>query len=70
VVGATVGLVDAFNSSATFGFCQSVKGTGLVGQTTGGNRRGIIGGAFVFLNLPTSGLVVDLPVIASFPTTP
>jgi hypothetical protein len=42
----------------------------LVGQTTGGNRRGINGGAFCFLKLPKSGLVVDLPLIASFPTTP
>ncbi len=71
--GKVAVLCDASNSSATFGFCQSVKDNGLatlVGQTTGGNRRGINGGAFCFLKLPKSGLVVDLPLIASFPTTP
>jgi hypothetical protein len=65
-------LCDASNSSATFQFAQTVKDTGLatlVGQTTGGNRRGINGGAFMFLKLPTSGIVVDLPLIAGFPTT-
>lgn len=71
--GPVAVLCDAANSSATFGFCQSVKDNGLatlIGQTTGGNRRGINGGAFFFLKLPASGLVVDLPLIASFPAVP
>jgi len=71
--GKVAVLCDASNSSATFGFDQTVKDHGLatlVGQTTGGNRRGINGGAFFFLKLPASGLEVDLPLIASFPTTP
>lgn len=71
--GRVAVLCDASNSSATFQFCQIVQDNGLatlVGQTTGGNRRGINGGAFVFLRLPTSGLEVDLPLIASFPATP
>ena len=71
--GGVAVLCDASNSSATFGFCQSVKDNSLatlIGQTTGGNRRGINGGAFFFLKLPVSGLVLDLPLIASFPATP
>lgn len=71
--GPLVVLCDASNSSATFQFAKLVKDNGLgrlVGQPTGGNRRGINGGAFVFLKLPASGIVVDLPLIASFPKTP
>lgn len=66
-------LCDASNSSATFQFAKVVKDNGLgrlVGQPTGGNRRGINGGAFCFLRLPASGIEVDLPLIASFPTIP
>lgn len=66
-------LCDASNSSATFQFAKRVKDNGLaclVGQPTGGNRRGINGGAFFFLQLPQSGLEIDLPLIASFPQTP
>jgi hypothetical protein len=71
--GPVVVLCDASNSSATFQFAQAVQGAGLgtlVGEPTGGNRRGINGGAFFFLRLPASGLEVDLPLIAYFPTTP
>lgn len=71
--GPVVVLCDASNSSATFQFAQTVKDNGLaalLGQTTGGNRRGINGGAFFFLRLPASGLEIDLPLIASFPATP
>jgi len=66
-------LCDASNSSATFQFAQTVQDTGLatlLGSTTGGNRRGINGGAFFFLRLPTSRIEIDLPLIASFPDTP
>lgn len=66
-------LCDASNSSATFQFAQAVQQSGtatLLGETTGGNRRGINGGAFFFLRLPASGLEVDLPLIAGFPDTP
>ena len=63
-------LVSATNSSATFEFAQTVRqnhlGT-LVGQPTGGNQRGINGGAFFFLRLPHSGLELDLPLIGQFP---
>lgn len=63
-------LIDATNSSATFQFAFKVKALGvgtLVGQPTGGNQRGINGGAFFFVRLPQSGLEVDLPQIARFP---
>lgn len=63
-------LIDASNSSATFEFVSAVKRLGLgtlVGQPTGGNQRGINGGAFFFLRLPGSGIEVDLPLIAQYP---
>jgi C-terminal processing protease CtpA/Prc len=63
-------LVGATNSSATFEFAQTVRqnrlGT-LVGQPTGGNQRGINGGAFFFLRLPRSGIELDVPLIGQFP---
>lgn len=67
--GRTYVLVDASNSSATFEFAQAVQqnrlGT-LVGQPTGGNQRGINGGAFFFLRLPNSKIEIDLPLIGLY----
>lgn len=71
--GKVVVLCDSSNSSATFGFAETVKDTGLatlIGTPTGGNRRGINGGAFFFMKLPVSEIVIDLPLIASFPQRP
>ena len=68
--GKVMVLTDASNSSATFGFAQIVRSARLatlIGQTTGGNLRGINGGAFLFLRLPASGIEVDLPLIGYFP---
>ena len=66
-------LIDANNSSATFQFAlvmqQNKLGT-LVGQPTGGNQRGINGGAFFFLRLPKSHIELDLPLVGTFPATP
>lgn len=66
-------LVDAANSSATFQFARAMQenhlGT-LVGEPTGGNLRGINGGAFIFLRLPNSKIEVDLPLIGTFPLKP
>ena len=63
-------LVDAANSSATFNFERIVQerrlGT-LIGTPTGGNMRGIDGGAFFFIKLPNSHIEVDLPLIGTFP---
>jgi hypothetical protein len=71
--GRLLVLIDASNSSATFQFAQVVRqqklGT-LVGEPTGGNRRGINGGAFFFLQLPHSGIELDVPLIGAFPATP
>ncbi len=66
-------LIGATNSSATFEFARMVRQTRLatlVGQTTGGNLRGINGGAFFFLRLPHSKIELDLPLIGQFPMFP
>ena len=63
-------LVDATNSSATFGFAKLVQARALatlVGAPTGGNLRGINGGAFFFLRLPASKIEIDVPLIGEFP---
>ena len=67
--GRVVVLIDAANSSATFQFAQLIKEqklATLVGQPTGGNQRGINGGAFFFVRLPKSKIEADLPLIATF----
>jgi Peptidase family S41 len=71
--GSVYALVGAANSSATFEFATALRSAGLgtlVGQTTGGNRRGINGGAFFFLRLPNSDIELDLPLVGQFPATP
>ncbi|MDX2065893.1 MAG: S41 family peptidase [Fimbriimonadaceae bacterium] len=59
-------LMDAGNSSATFGFARLVRefqlGT-LVGTTTGGNQRGTSGGQFFVLTLPNSRITADIPLL-------
>jgi Peptidase family S41 len=63
-------LTSAQNSSATFQFANLCKQSGLaklVGETTGGNQRGINGGAFFFARLPESGLEFDVPLVGYFP---
>ncbi|WP_174286375.1 S41 family peptidase [Sphingomonas bacterium] len=71
--GKVAVLVGPKNASATFGFASLMQrhrlGT-LIGEHTGGNRRGINGGAFFFVGLPGSGIEVDLPLIAYWPDTP
>jgi hypothetical protein len=67
--GRVLVLIGASNSSATFQFAQVVKEeklATLVGQATGGNQRGINGGAFFFVTLPNSRIEVDLPLIGRF----
>jgi hypothetical protein len=64
-------LTSAENSSATFQFAQRARTAGiatLIGEATGGNRRGINGGSFFFVRLPQSGLEFDLPLIGYYPT--
>ncbi len=71
--GQVVVLMNSENSSATFQFEQIVqqnKLATLLGEPSGGSRRGINGGAFFFLNLPHSKIEMDLPLIATLPATP
>lgn len=66
-------LISPTNSSATFAFVNAAKATGkvrLFGETTGGNRRGVNGGAFLFVKLPFSGIVFDLPLKGYWPLQP
>lgn len=70
--GKVAVLVGPTCSSATFQFAQVIKQAGLatlVGEPTGGNRRGINGGTFYFVRLPETGIEVDLPLIGFFPTS-
>ncbi|MFM9950372.1 MAG: S41 family peptidase [Saprospiraceae bacterium] len=65
-------ITDAGNSSLTFLMAQLLKDNDaaiLVGQDTGGNRKGINGGMIFFLNLPHSRIEMDIPVFATFPLT-
>ena len=67
--GRVVVLIDAQNSSATFQFADAIQQNHLgvlLGAPTGGNQRGINGGAFFFLRLPHSGIEMDLPLIGYF----
>jgi hypothetical protein len=66
-------LTDAANGASAFTFAQRVKASGagqLVGEATGGNQRGINGGAFFAVRLPASGLAFDLPLIGTFAPQP
>lgn len=69
----TAVLVGPVNSSATFSFARRAQQAGaarLFGTTTGGNLRGINGGAYFFVRLKQSGLEFDLPIKGYFPETP
>lgn len=66
-------LIGPTNSSATFAFVNAARATGkmrLFGETTGGNRRSINGGAFLFVKLPYSGIEFDLPLKGYVSPTP
>ncbi len=66
-------LVDAECSSATFQFSQQVRNykvAKLVGQPTGGNAKGINGGAMFNTLLPNSQIEIDIPIIAYLPSSP
>ncbi len=63
-------ITDSGNSSLTFLMAQLLKDNDaaiLVGQNTGGNRKGINGGMIFFLTLPHSRIEMDIPVFAGFP---
>jgi Peptidase family S41 len=64
---------DSSNASATFQFLEYVKTNNLatiVGQASGGNKQGINGGNYFFLNLPNSKVEIDIPVYFQAPLTP
>ena len=68
--GELVLLIDAANSSATYHLAKIIKQNGLgtlIGETTGGNLKGTNGSEFFMLQLPYSGLEVDLPLVATVP---
>ncbi len=65
-------LIGPQNSSATFQFALKCRLSGLgtlVGETTGGNLRGINGG-FFFATLPDSGIEFDVALVGYFPDGP
>ncbi len=71
--GALRVLTSSTNSSATFRFASLVREHRLgqlIGGGTGGNQRGVNGGAFFFVRLPGTGLEADLPLIGYFPRGP
>lgn len=59
-------LINSSNSSTTFIMSDILQQTHigtLIGETTGGTKKGINGGQFFFLNLPYSKLEIDIPLI-------
>lgn len=66
-------LMGPNNSSATFTFVRRLREIGaarLFGEQSGGNLRGINGGAMFFVRLPQSGLEFDLPLKGYYPKMP
>jgi C-terminal processing protease CtpA/Prc len=54
------------NSSATYVFARTIKENKLatlVGQTTGGNQKGITASSLFFMALPHSKIEVDVPLV-------
>ncbi|MGZ3756604.1 MAG: S41 family peptidase [Mucilaginibacter sp.] len=59
-------LTDARNSSTSFTLAnvfQQMQLGKIIGEPTSGNKRGINGGRFFFLNLPNSKLEIDIPLV-------
>lgn len=59
-------------SSSGYLIVRNLKAAGaakLIGQRTGGALRGLNGGQLAWIVLPTSGVAVDIPLIASFAKT-
>lgn len=66
-------LIDAANASATFFLAKYSTDNSLatlVGEETGGNKRGTNGGQMFFLNLPNSKIEIDIPLIGNYPLIP
>jgi hypothetical protein len=59
-------LTSPTNSSATYVFARTIKENKLatlVGQTTGGNQKGITASSLFFIELPHSKIEVDVPLV-------
>jgi C-terminal processing protease CtpA/Prc len=66
--GRTLLLVGPQNSSAGFLLARDMKASGaatLLGQSTAGNLRGLNGGQLAWINLPASGVGIDIPLLAA-----
>jgi C-terminal processing protease CtpA/Prc len=66
-------LIGPENSSAGFVLAALIKrhrAATLVGQSTGGNLRGLNGGELAWLTLPESGVAFDVPLVAWMPLSP
>jgi C-terminal processing protease CtpA/Prc len=67
--GRVILLVGAENSSAGYLLAREMQRSRvatLLGQPTGGNLRGLNGGELAWLTLPSSGVAVDIPLLAHF----
>lgn len=66
--GRTIALVGPNNSSAGFLLARDLKASHaayLIGQTTGGNLRGLNGGQLAWMTLPASKVSFDIPLRAA-----
>jgi hypothetical protein len=66
--GRTIVLVGPQNSSAGFLFARDVQRARvatLLGQATGGNLRGLNSGQLCWIQLPASGVGVDIPLLSA-----
>ncbi|MGE3467806.1 MAG: S41 family peptidase, partial [Pyrinomonadaceae bacterium] len=71
--GKTYLLVNSANASAAFTMAQTAKRNRLatlVGQVTGGNKRGFNGGSYLFIYLPNSRFEFDMPFFAYIDESP
>lgn len=70
--GRVVLLTGPQMSSAGYLIARDLKASGaatLIGRETGGNLRGLNGGQITWMTLPTSGVSIDIPLLAGFAGT-
>ncbi len=67
--GKTYLMINSANSSAAFTMSRLAKQNNLatlVGQATGGNKRGFNGGSYLFTYLPNSNFEFDIPIFGYY----